>query len=264
MRAYGQIHASFWTSATIRGLTEDGRTLAAYLLTSPHTTMIGCFRLSDGYACDDLGWGIDRVSKAFADLDAAGFAKRTTATQWVLIANFLKWSPVKGPKQAAGALKLLKQVPRDEPLLVELEAAIRSFSPDVKIPDRKAIDRVSEPYRLQEQEQEQEYSEPKGSDAAASPAPPSVDPADPEYWRKMLFKDGRLTLMRISGKNDSSARTMIGKWLRDAREDARRVLRAIEDAEVEHNADPVAWITAALAHRARPASDAMTMMRQRH
>ncbi|ECL8497802.1 hypothetical protein FTY95_05685 [Salmonella enterica] len=49
MRDYGKVNSSFWTSESIRSLSDDGRMLSLYLLTSPHANMTGCFRLPDGY-----------------------------------------------------------------------------------------------------------------------------------------------------------------------------------------------------------------------
>ena len=43
MRDYSRVHTAFWTSEDVRRLSEDGRTLALYLLTGPHSNMIGCF-----------------------------------------------------------------------------------------------------------------------------------------------------------------------------------------------------------------------------
>ncbi len=54
---------------------------------------------------------------------------------------------------------------------------------------------------------------------------------------------------------------MIGRWLRDTSDDAKRVLRAIEDARDEQVIDVVPWIEAALKQRrgpAQPPSDSLT------
>ena len=61
MRDYGKVHTSFWTSDSIRELSEDARMLALYLLTCPHATIAGVFRLPDGYACEDLQWSAETL-----------------------------------------------------------------------------------------------------------------------------------------------------------------------------------------------------------
>lgn len=116
-------------------------------------------------------------------------------------------------------------------------------------------------------------SEPNGSGAGA-PAdllggfrpPEGPAPSDPDYWRKLAFSAGVQTVRRLTGKGDSAARTIVGKWLRDTRDDARRVIRAIEDAEAEQAIDPVAWISRALSQRqrGRPSQSVEDMLFARH
>ncbi|ECC6875960.1 Ig domain-containing protein [Salmonella enterica subsp. enterica] len=88
MRDYGKVNSSFWTSESIRSLSDDGRMLSLYLLTSPHANMTGCFRLPDGYVCEDLQWDKNRVSEGFEELSRNGFAIRDKATRWVLIPGY--------------------------------------------------------------------------------------------------------------------------------------------------------------------------------
>lgn len=111
MRDYGKVHSSFWTSADMRELSEDGRTLAIYLLTCPHGTIAGCFRLPDGYVTDDLQWSSQRVSKGFAELLAKGFANRCETTKWVWILKHLEWNPPENPNQRKAAQKIARQIP---------------------------------------------------------------------------------------------------------------------------------------------------------
>jgi hypothetical protein len=112
-REYGKIHASFWTSGTIRALSEDGRTLAAYLLTSPHTNMLGCFRLPVAYACDDLRWPVERFEIAFNNLAEHGFATIDSSSSWVVILKFLKWNAFENPNVGKAAAKIFAQIPDD-------------------------------------------------------------------------------------------------------------------------------------------------------
>ena len=104
-RDYGKVHTSFWSSETIRALSEDGRVLALYLMTSPHTTITGTFRLPDGYACEDLKWTSQRVQKGFAELCANGLANRCETTKWVWIVKHLEWNPPENPNQRKAAAK---------------------------------------------------------------------------------------------------------------------------------------------------------------
>lgn len=111
MRDYGKVHTSFWTSETIRSMSEDARTLAMYLLTCPHNTIVGVFRLPDGYVCDDMQWTVDRVLKAFRETDLKGFANRCETTKWVWINKHIEWNPPENPNQRKSAAKIALSVP---------------------------------------------------------------------------------------------------------------------------------------------------------
>ena len=111
MREYGRVYTAFWTNQDIRSLSDDGRLLALYLLTSPHTTLIGAFRLPDGYVSEDLQWGSERVAKGLGELFRIGFAKRCETTKWIWLRAFLEWNPPENPNQWKAARKLLEQVP---------------------------------------------------------------------------------------------------------------------------------------------------------
>jgi uncharacterized protein YdaU (DUF1376 family) len=64
--------------------------------------------------------------------------------------------------------------------------------------------------------------------------------------RTKLFRNGLETLARITGKPPNSLRSLIGRWLKASNDDAVKVLRAIEDAEINRVAEPIAWIQGAL------------------
>ena len=115
MRDYGKLHCVFWTSPSIRSLSDDAKMMAAYLLTSPHGTLTGCFRLPDGYICEDMNWGSERVSKGFAELVGKGFATRCETTKWVHIVKFLEWNPLENPNQVKAAVKALADIPDQFP-----------------------------------------------------------------------------------------------------------------------------------------------------
>jgi len=73
------------------------------------------------------------------------------------------------------------------------------------------------------------------SDAGASPD-----------IRSELFGRGLKSLAGITGKTPDSCRSLVGKWLKSVHDEAIHVLGAIDDAERNRVADPVAWINRAL------------------
>ena len=95
----------------MRSLPEDARTLALYLLTTPHGNLIGCFRMPDAYAAEDLQWPIERVSEGFRKLVEAAFVTRDEASKWLVIAKYVKWNRIENPNVATAAPKAFHQLP---------------------------------------------------------------------------------------------------------------------------------------------------------
>jgi hypothetical protein len=155
MRDYGKVHSAFWSSPTVAALSDDAKLLALYLMTCQHNTIAGVFRLPDGYASEDLGWGPKRVAQGFDELFENGFARRCNATKWVWICKHLIWNPPENPNQRKAVAKMASQVPD----LCAWQSEFLKFSGDpVCVPadvSPNAVGTVGEPLPNQKQEQEQ-------------------------------------------------------------------------------------------------------------
>jgi DNA polymerase III gamma/tau subunit len=156
VRDYGRIYSTFWTSPDIRVLSDDGKLLAAYLLTGPHGTIAGAFRLPPGYVSDDLRWSPKRVAKGFEELSRKGFSARCPVTNWCVILRFLDWNRPENHNQWLAVHRIIKLIPKDCAWRAEFMA---DFA--VRLPQRSArrgnsSETVAKEFRNQEQEQEQE------------------------------------------------------------------------------------------------------------
>lgn len=89
----------------------------------------------------------------------------------------------------------------------------------------------------------QEDSEAKASDAGASPI---YEDSTHELWAEGVAILGQL------GVPEKSARSNIGRWLKDARSDASRVLGAIQRARDARTGDPIPFVTGALRTNHKP------------
>ena len=96
---------------------------------------------------------------------------------------------------------------------------------------------------------EQNKTEERKVPPSAAAVPAAVEPDD---VRTQLFREGLATLRHISGKTDAQSRSLLGRWLRDARDDAARLLSLLRQAEDMRCADPIAWISASLRGRSDP------------
>src|SRR3990167_8153130 len=113
MRIYGSVPIVFWANAETQSLSDQGKLLAIYLLTGPHSNMMGCFRMPDGYINEDLRWNNQIVKKAFQQLSIIDFLTRDESSSWVVIHDFLKWNPIQNPRQGMGIQKLFSMVPTE-------------------------------------------------------------------------------------------------------------------------------------------------------
>lgn len=144
MREYGKLYASFWTSPDIAELPDDEKILAAYCLTSPHSNLIGCFRLPIAYAAEDLRKPFESLVEAFAKLQNIGFLTYDKRHQWVVIHKFLKWNQFESPNVAKSALKVLESVPTNS---LVFPIALKAYGSFCRFKDNdisKAFERLSE------------------------------------------------------------------------------------------------------------------------
>ena len=240
MRDYGKVHTSFWTSDSIRELSEDARMLALYLLTCPHATIAGVFRLPDGYACEDLQWSAERVREGFAELFAKGFANRCETTKWVWIRKYLEWNPPENPNQRKAAAKCALLVPDSCAWKLEFSMTCGALFGGESSIVANPCETVSQPFANQEQEQEQEKRERRASPLGSRLPPdwtlpdewrtwaeherPDVDVALEaakfrDFWHGKPGKDGRKADWQATWRN----------WVRRAEPGRRRVSPAAGD-----------------------------------
>ncbi|WP_370325276.1 hypothetical protein [Euzebya sp.] len=169
MAGYGKVFHRFWKSRTVRGWDDTTRTLALYLLTSQHATSEGYFHLPIAYAAADLGWDLDKVEKAFAQLDADDFARYDPDAEVVLVVKAIRWNEPRGKPQIKGAVTRIQEAPAS-PLLVELCRSAEGLEGGIHaelIPLADPFERVSEP----------SPDTPSGG-SADTPSGPSRDPVE--------------------------------------------------------------------------------------
>ncbi|MDD0837886.1 hypothetical protein PSQ40_04810 [Curvibacter sp. HBC61] len=211
MRDFGKVHTQFWESTKIRGLSEDARYLAIYLLSCPHGTIAGVFRLPDGYACEDLQWTSKRVSEGFKELFQKGFANRCETTKWVWVCKHFEWNPLENPNQRKSAVKVADQIPDEcdwKPAFMRVCGPLLGIqAPDFDNP----LETLSEGFLNQEQEKEKEKEkeirEPNGSVGKADPIPPC-----PTQDLIDLFHEVLPELPAVRLLNDKRKKSISAMW----------------------------------------------------
>lgn len=187
-RDYGRVHTAFWTDGKVRSLSDAGKALGLYLLTCPHSNMLGAYLLPDAYAADDLGWSSERVSKGFEELFAIGFAQRFKDGRHIFICNFLKWNGIENPNVATGAYRAAMSLPADEEIFPLLLKALEPHKDKFRNSWETLVERFGKRFRNTETEPETDPEPeteimPAGAGAPVSEASPKSDsPTFEEFW----------------------------------------------------------------------------------
>ena len=120
MREYGSVHTRFWANVAIQSLSDQAKLFALYLLTGPHTNMLGCFRLPIGYIAEDLNWRAEVAIKKLDEISQMGFAHYDAIQHWILLPQFLTWNPIENPNQGKSIRRLFEQVPTKVNFFIDL------------------------------------------------------------------------------------------------------------------------------------------------
>jgi len=106
---YYKVGPAFWTDHAT--WSDDERLLALYILTTPHRSTEGLFRLPVAYMMADLGWSDRRVVRALDALVADDFIEYDNQASVVLIVKALKWQQPSNPNGVKAAVRALRRVP---------------------------------------------------------------------------------------------------------------------------------------------------------
>lgn len=276
MRDYSKLSPTFWTGATgkeLRRRGSEGVVVALYLMSSPHSNMLGLYYQPRLYMAHETGLGIEGASKGLRDCIECGFCQYDDATEMVWVPEMAAYqigdALASGDKRCKGIQKDFLALPNNPFVGAFFERYGKAFHLTKRHPFEAAepqkpeapYQAPSEPHRSQEQEQEQEqeYSEAKASGAAAPPArvenlageqqaglPGIAPPAEPEP--KPLTDRDRVWAMGPPLLGDTpSSRSLLGK-LAATYTDAV-LADVLGEAVIERPSEPKAWVTAACAAR---------------
>lgn len=165
MRTYVKFDPRFWLDTVAKKLKghPEAQLVALYLYSSPHSSMIGLYRLPAAYAVSDLGISGEAFEKALAQLEAANFCSydREAEIVWVHAMALSQIGERIHPsdKQLAGVRNLLAQLP-SVPLKVQF---IWRYASDFYLQDLLdgggEVKAPSEPLESQDQKQDQKQKQ---------------------------------------------------------------------------------------------------------
>ena len=94
MRDYGKISPSFWTGKTGKAIKAGGQeavVVAMYLMSSPHSNMIGLYYLPMMYLAHETGMGLEGASKGLQRVCEAGFCSYDEVSEVVWVHEMARY-----------------------------------------------------------------------------------------------------------------------------------------------------------------------------
>lgn len=122
---FSKIYVKIWYSNDFRSLSEDGKLLFLYLLTSPHRNMGGYYPIPIPYLCYDLNLDEDKVRNALDEVNDRQMVIYDYDTQMVLILKWFLYNPIENENQAKGLSKQLAELPHSKLLETFIECVDR-------------------------------------------------------------------------------------------------------------------------------------------
>ncbi len=210
MRDYGKISPQFWTGKTGKAIKSGGPesvVVAMYLMSSPHSNMIGMYYLPMMYLAHETGLGIEGASKGLQRACEAGFCSYDEASEVVWVHEMARYQIADELSEKDNQVKGIQREYDSAPENPFKSDFYDRYSAAFKMKKRGEIasplQAPSKPLRSQEQEQEQEqesrHKQQRGSRLPADWTPddvgiqfckterPDLDPAKTadrfrDYW----------------------------------------------------------------------------------
>lgn len=178
MREYARISPQFWIGTTgkaIRRLGIDCQIVALYLMTSPHSNMLGLYYLPIVYIASDTGLTIEGASKALARLSEAHFCTYDDASEmvWVHEMAFYQIADELSPKdkQVQGINKTLKTLPKCPQIKGFYEKYKAAFHLEYTSPSEAPYKPLRSKEKEQEKEQDTDTADVGGNNQQATVVP---------------------------------------------------------------------------------------------
>lgn len=114
MSRYRTVDVRLWSDRRFLALTDDGRLLWLFLLTTPARLAVpGVIVGGEAMLAEQLGWEVERYRKGYQELLTKGLKVRSEGrVMW--LANALKYQKIAGPKAMAGMAKVWDDIPECE------------------------------------------------------------------------------------------------------------------------------------------------------
>lgn len=176
MRDYSAVVPTFWTGKTgreIRALGPECQVVALYLLTSPHSNMIGLYYLPKLFISHETGMTIEGASKALRSLSEVHFCTYDDDSETVFVHEMARYQIgaelVASDKRVKGVENELKKF-HNNPLLNDfLRRYAEAYHLDFDDEEQSPIEAPSKALRSQDQDRTGSGQDQEEVPSAANP-----------------------------------------------------------------------------------------------
>lgn len=200
MREYAKLGPTFWTGETGKAIRRRGSEaviVSLYLISSPHSNMLGLYYQPILYMAHETGLGIEGATKGLRDCVEEGFCSYDEDTEMVFVHEMALWQIAdvlsSTDKRCKGIQKDYEALPACPFLEAWFDRYVEAFkltkkrsNPGEKPEVRKA---PSKSHRSQEQEQEQEPPSGVAPEGPSSPKPPKPHQQPPQGIAPQVWSD---------------------------------------------------------------------------
>ena len=161
MREYAKLAPTFWTGKTGKEIKRRGIeavVMATYLMSSPHSNMLGLYYQPMLYAAHETGLGIEGASKGLQGCIEANFCAFDEASEMVWVFEMARYqiaeSLSSGDKRCKGIQKDYDALPECPFLAAFFDRYAGAYHLHTRRQIEGETEAPSKPHRSQEQEQE--------------------------------------------------------------------------------------------------------------
>jgi hypothetical protein len=109
---YRPIQCQIWTDETFKKLNKRQQLIFFYILTSPHSNMLGLYVLKQAYVAADLNMDEGEICGHMGVLGEAGLIQYDDKAEVVFIKNFIEHNKMRNPNAVTGAAKKAMTLPK--------------------------------------------------------------------------------------------------------------------------------------------------------
>ncbi len=150
MREFSKISPKFWIGPTgkkIRAMGPQAQVVALYLLSSPHSNMLGIYHLPIAYIAADTGSPFEGASKALQSLSEGGFCAYDLDTEMVFVYEMAKYQIGEKLSESDNLVKSIRKELKTLPKSILLNRFYDKYKEAYHLGDISPFEGPSKPLR---------------------------------------------------------------------------------------------------------------------